>query len=746
MAGELGLSGWVRNSAAGVEIEVEGESSLVDQFPDRLARHLPAHASIDRTSGREVPVENGRGFCIKSSVTGDIDEPIAEIIPDLATCSGCLEEILDPSDRRYGYPFTNCTHCGPRFSIVQGLPYDRVNTTMEAFTMCGRCREEYESPSDRRFHAQPNACPDCGPQLSWLDGAGKVCFEREAALEQAALAIERGEIVAVKGIGGFHLFADAHNSGAIGDLRQRKHRPAKPLALMAPSLDWVRNQLELSALEADWLTSSAAPIVVLQRKATCTLPESLAPNNPGLGVMLPYSPLHHILMRRLGIPVVTTSGNRGDEPICIENVEAVERLSGLADGFLVHDRGIVRPVDDSVVWEAAGRRMFLRRSRGFAPAPISIEETMASVIALGGDLKNSMAVTEGGKVRLSQHLGDLASLETRMAFERHVEDFPILCGAKPRAIICDRHPGYHSQSVARMKTQRVVAVQHHHAHAVACAAENGIGANETFLGVVWDGTGYGEDGTIWGGEFLLCQGIDSQRYAWLRPFPLPGGEKAVVDPRFAALGCLHEAGIPVEETPLAEHLKPEERRIGQRMIDRGINTPRCSSAGRLFDAISALCGLCFKNEFEGQAPQALEFAASHDSSLAPYPLDFAAQSEGGEINWSPLVRSIVNDLKQSGVNSEVVSGRFHLSLAELIANVAVSSGCQVIALSGGCFQNRVLLELTIKFIKRAGLRPIWHQQVPSNDGGLALGQTVIASRRMSLKNNNHVPRHSRTAS
>ena len=732
LAGELGLAGWVRNSTAGVEIEIEGNVVAARGFPDKLMRELPPHASITRTNCWEIPVEKELGFTIEPSAIGGADKTVAEILPDLATCPECLKEVFDPADRRYGYPFTNCTHCGPRFSIAQRLPYDRVNTTMKGFEMCSCCSDEYESPSNRRFHAQPNACPDCGPQLSWLDASGSVQSSREFALEQAALAIECGEVVAIKGIGGFHLFADARNAKAITALRLRKHRPGKPFALMVPTLEAARELVEVSDMEANWLSSSAAPIVILKRRKTDSLPDSLAPGNPGFGIMLPYSPLHHILMRRLGFPVIATSGNRGDEPICTENDHAVERLRGIADGFLVHDRPIERPVDDSVIRKVVGGRLFLRRSRGFAPAPIPVPGLESSVLAYGGDLKGAIAVSGGNQVRLSQHFGDLASLESRKAFERNIEDFPALCGTKTEAVACDQHPGYLSHQLAHQVGQPVLSVQHHYAHAIACAVDSGISPDEEFLAVVWDGTGYGDDGSVWGGEFLHCHEAGFDRFAWLRPFPLPGAEKAVRDPRFAAFGCLFEAGISVSETSLASCLTAEELRIVRRMIEQKVNTPLCSSMGRLFDAVSALCGLCCENGFEGQAAMALEFAASPDSSIASYSLA-PALSESGEINWAPLLRAVVDDLGDARVDVSPVSRRFHLALAGMVVEVAKKAQCPIVALTGGCFQNALLLELTISALNRAGLQPIWHTHVPPNDGGLSLGQAVIASRQLSMQ-------------
>ena len=727
LAGQLDLAGWVRNSAAGVEIEIEGPPDIVESFPQQLGQQLPPHASITSSQQRKIPPVGERDFRIEHSDASVAGSAPAEVIPDLATCSDCLAEILDPTDRRYGYPFTNCTHCGPRFSIVLDLPYDRANTTMRKFEMCRSCSEEYSSPEDRRFHAQPNACPDCGPQLTWLDSSGQALAERADALDHAAVAIEEGQIVAVKGIGGFHLFTDARNAESIEQLRQRKHRPAKPFALMMPSLKMTREHLQVSEQQATWLTSAAAPIVLLHRRPECDLPAALAPGNPWLGVMLPYSPLHHLLLRRLAFPLVATSGNLGDEPICIDNDEAVERLNGIANAFLVHDRPIARAVDDSVMREAAGREMVLRRSRGFAPAPIAAPEIESSILAYGGDLKGTLAVADRGRVRLSQHLGDLASLESRRAYQRHLLDFPKLCHSEPQTIACDRHPSYHSRQLADGGQLPVVTIQHHHAHAIACATENGIAPDEQFLAVSWDGTGYGEDGTIWGGEFLLCRGSEFERFAWLRPFPLPGGEKAVRDPRFAALGCLHAAGINVEKTSLADKLSSEECRIGNSLIDRGINSPLTSSAGRLFDAVSALCGISCEITFEGQAAMTLEFAAAQAPQAAAYELSTTT----GEIDWTPLLHQVVKDLNQNGAAPATVAHRFHLTLAELIASTAKLAECETVALTGGCFQNALLLELSIASLQRAGLRPIWHRQLPPNDGSLAFGQAVVASRLIS---------------
>lgn len=737
LASELRLTGWVRNTEAGLELEIEGDPACIDEFLSQLTSARPSHASISQVSRHAIAVERTTGFRILPSASAPDDEASgAAILPDLATCPECLAEIFDPSDRRHAYPFTNCIHCGPRFSIVTARPWDRANTTMQGFRMCRACQDEYEAPDNRRFHAQPNACPACGPQLTWLDQSGSPRDRRSNALERAAREIEAGGIVALKGIGGFLLFADARSPEAIVELRERKCRPSKPFALMMPSITAAREEVEVDEHEARWLASAAAPILILRRRPGSRLPRQLAPGNPNLGVMLPCAPLHHLLMRRLGFPVIATSGNLGNEPICTDNVEATERLRNVADGFLVHDRPIARPVDDSIARLVEGDLMILRRSRGFAPAPIPVPGLKCPVLAAGGDLKNTIAVADHQQVLLSQHFGDLASPESQLAFARHLHDFPRLFDAAPDAIACDPHPGYHSQRRAHEAHLPMIRVQHHHAHASACAAENGLDAEEEHLAVVWDGTGHGDDGTVWGGEFLLCRGAGFRRFAWLRPFPLPGGEKAIRDPRFAALGCLHEAGIPLlESSPLARQLTAEELRIGAALIERGVQAPRTSSAGRLFDAVSALCGLCPASDFEGQAAMALEHAASQDPTLTGYPIDQIPISEGEPIDWAPILRSVVRDLLEGRAGACEISRRFHLALADLITKCAEKAMLPTVSMSGGCFQNVLLLELATDRLRNAGHKPVRNRQVPANDGGLAFGQAVVASRLLSPHNN-----------
>lgn len=726
LANQLELSGWARNATSGLEIEVEGDRSSLERFSNRLTTELPPHAEIAQLEQSEIPWIGNAEFRIETSSLEKERGASPEITPDLATCPNCLQEIFDESDRRYLYPFTNCVNCGPRFSIILETPYDRERTTMEHFKMCPLCREEFDSPQDRRFHAQPNACPACGPKLSWTDRCGSVLASRGDAIELASKSIEEGGIVAIKGIGGFHLLVDARSERAIQRLRERKGRKAKPLAAMFPSIEAARNYVNVSTKEAELLASPIAPIVVLNRLSECVLPESLAPGNPTLGVMLPYSPVHHILMRKLGFPIVATSGNLGEEPICTGNEEALSRLREVADGFLMHDRPIARPVDDSVVRVAAGREMVLRRSRGYAPKGISVAGARSSVLAVGGDLKNTIAVAQGEKVWLSQHLGDLSSLESRDAFEEQLVSFPELMGVEPKTIACDRHPGYHSRDGAKIRQLPQIDLQHHFCHAMACQAENGIDPEEKALAVVWDGTGFGDDMSVWGGEFLLCQNNSYERFAWLKPFLLPGGVKGVRDPRFAALGCLHEVGIELADTYLDKCLSTEEKAIGDKMLKRNINTMLCSSAGRLFDAVSALCGLELGNDFEGQAAMALEFAAREKPAESAYSIELAGRN--GAIDWTPILRRVIEDLNGGSEAAEGAPSRFHMTLGQLIVDVASASECSIVALTGGCFQNALLLESTIERLRKIGKKPIWHRLVPPNDGGLAFGQAVIASR------------------
>lgn len=786
LAAELGLAGWVNNSPQGVFIEVEGPHAALEQFLLRLEEDKPARSFIQSLESVWLDAAGYDGFEIRESETGGAKT--AFVLPDLATCPDCLREMLDPADRRYRYPFTNCTHCGPRFSIIEALPYDRANTSMRQFPMCPLCEAEYNDPHDRRFHAQPNACPVCGPYLElWpradfiqsTAGPGRrTGFEPPRplahghdALLSAAHVIRCGQIVAVKGIGGYQLLVDARNEAAVLRLRERKHREAKPFALMFPTLESVAACCEVSPLEARLLRSPEAPIVLLRRHPSSILhppssiSQAVAPGNPNLGVMLPSNPIQHLLMRELGFPVVATSGNLSDEPICIDEAEACDRLRDIADVFLVHNRPIVRHVDDSVVRVMLDREMILRRARGYAPLPVTLNaqpSTLNSqpVLAVGAHLKNSVALAVGEQVFISQHIGDLETEPANAAFRRVIADFEKLYGVSPELIATDLHPDYlstqfalerrlpprHSATDQRAGSEagapQVIPVQHHIAHVLSCLAENQVALPA--LGVAWDGTGLGLDGTIWGGEFFRVTGDNVERVAHLRPFRLPGGDQAVKEPRRAAVGLLYElfgaGAMSRTELPCVQALSLIERSALVGMLDRDLNSPFCCSVGRLFDAVASLVGLRHESRFEGQAAMELEYALEGIETTEHYDLSLAAAGSATVLDWSPLVAAVIAD-RQRGMAIGVISAKFHNALAEAIVAVAERIGESRVALSGGCFQNRYLTGRTVARLRAAGFQPYWHQRVPPNDGGIALGQIVAARRATAVASiTDHAPR------
>lgn len=761
LANELGLTGWVNNSPQGVFIEVEGTRNALEQFHSRLGTDKPPRSFIQSCEATWLDAAGYDGFVIRDSeVAGD---KTTLVLPDIATCPDCLHEIFDPANRRYRYPFTNCTNCGPRFSIIEALPYDRANTSMRGFRMCPACRAEYDNPTDRRFHAQPNACPVCGPQIELWPGnvppkAGEPprrLAHGNNALLAAAHVIRCGHIVAVKGIGGFHLFVDARNDTAVQRLREKKHREEKPFALMFPTIEGVKVVCEVSSLEERLVCSPEAPIVLLRKLGVphSSICPCIAPGNPNLGVMLPFNPLQHLLLAELGFPVVATSGNLSDEPICTDEFEALERLHGIADVFLVHNRPIVRHVDDSIVRVMMGREMMLRRARGYAPLPIEMRDANCEtgcVLAVGAHLKNSVALAVGDQAFVSQHIGDLETEPANHAFRRATADLPRLYDATPQIVAADLHPDYLSTQFAAEAVEKqgqlmpadgdqqdaptgLIHVQHHVAHALSCVAENEV--DLPVLGVAWDGTGYGTDGTIWGGEFFRITRDTAERVAHWRPFPLPGGDTAAKEPRRAALGLLYELFGPqvFERTDLTSlaALSSEELTTLKTMLEHRLNTPRCCSVGRLFDAIASLTNLRQKTRFEGQAAMELEFAIAHNSTetKASYPVGLQADGSMLVLDWQPLVAGILEDVSQMVATSEI-SARFHNTLAETIVSVAKRACCQRVALSGGCFQNRYLTERTVTRLHAEGFQPYWHQRVPPNDGGVALGQIVAARRQL----------------
>lgn len=738
LAGEVGVGGWVSNSAQGVLIEAEASSAKLDDFQTQLQTQKPPHSFIQRILVEAIPIIGTASFEIRES--NDAGSRSTVILPDFATCPECLQEIFDPSNRRYHYPFTNCTHCGPRYSIIERLPYDRPNTSMHVFEMCPRCRSEYENPLDRRFHAQPNACRHCGPQLSFWNAAGKVTAIRDGALLAAADAIRRGAVVAVKGMGGFQLLVDARDPAAVRRLRERKQRPAKPFAIMVPKLEMVKSICQLSSAERALLTSSEAPIVLLTRLLDDeTVCAEVAPGNPNLGVMLPYTPLHHLLMADLGFPVVATSGNLSGEPICIDEHEALERLKGIADVFLVHNRPIARPVDDSVVRIMADTECVLRRARGYAPLPIEFPDELPVMVAAGAHLKNTVAVSIGRQVFISQHIGDLETPEAVNVFKAAMKDLQGLYDQPPALVACDLHPDYRSTKLAQELAQQagtpLVRVQHHYAHVLACMTEHRL--TGPVLGIAWDGTGYGTDGSIWGGEFLRVSERAFERCVSLRPFRLPGGEHAIREPRRVALGLLYELyGQNLPNLPQLGFSTAELGLLKQALAGK-LNAPQTTSMGRLFDAAAALLGLRTHVSFEGQAAMDLEFSCQGVTTERSYPfivspLTLEEANGRSMINWNMLIEGMLADLAL-GCSIAEIAAVFHRTLVEMILTVAEQQQVEQVVLSGGCFQNKRLLEESVFHLRKAGFRPYWSQKVPANDGGIALGQIAAAQRELNSR-------------
>jgi hydrogenase maturation protein HypF len=723
-----GLAGWVGNSPEGVTIEVEGGSDGIAGLVEAIRRSPPGPARVAGVTMQAIAPCGEGGFSIRNSRADGARE--AQILADLATCDACLAEMRDPADRRYRYPFVNCTQCGPRYSIVEDIPYDRARTSMRRFALCAACQAEYDDPTNRRFHAEPNACPVCGPRLALWDRSGTVLGGGDAALRAAAAALRQGRIVAVKGIGGFHLLVDAGDEAAVLRLRQRKRREAKPFAVMFPSLAAVRECCRLAAVAEAVLCGPARPIVLLPWRGGDVAP-SVAPGNARLGALLPYAPLHHLLMAELGFPVVATSGNLSDEPIVIDEAEALRRLAGIADLLLVHDRPIVRPLDDSVAQIVCGEPQLLRRARGFAPEPVAAGDAVAGLLAFGGHLKATVALGHRGGVVLSQHLGDLDTVTGRAAHAAARADIVRLHDATPGRAVRDLHPDYASSRAAELSGLPVVAVQHHLAHVAACLAEHGL--EPPALGVAWDGTGYGTDGTVWGGEFLLLRRGAWRRLGRLRPFRLPGGEAAAREPRRAALGLLYAAfgdqAFAMSELPPVASFRPAELAVLRTALAHGVNAPLASSMGRLFDAVAALCGLRQRNRFEGEAAMALEQAAGNAGAERAYAFPLT-ETDGGEpeweLDWRPALRAMLADLA-AGADAGGVSARFHAGLAAAIAAAAARIGEPRVVLTGGCFQNARLTEAAVAALRNAGFQPLWHRTIPPNDGGIALGQVAWSS-------------------
>lgn len=729
LANRLQLAGWVRNTAQGVHIEVEGQADKLEQFLHAMQTQKPSHATIYTLEISWRPPAGAATFEILRSLSNMKSQ--AWILPDLSICSDCLKELFNPQNRRYLYPFINCTHCGPRFSILTALPYDRENTSMADFSLCPECHREFNDPGDRRFHAQPNACPVCGPHLSFYSPNTTCSKSDQLVLDKTAEALREGAIIAVKGIGGFHLMTDARNDESVKRLRFRKQRENKPLAVMFSEIAQVKRYCRVTNLEAEWLQSSQAPLLLLEKKQkSCfadQLAPSIAPDNPFLGVLLPYSPLHHLLMHFCGFPLIATSGNVAEETICIDNEEAIERLGTIADAFLLHNRRIVRHVDDSIGRMMAGQHMLLRRARGYVPMPISLAKELPDALAVGGQLKSTLAVSKKKQIFVSQHIGDLDSLPAWQTFQRIERDLSKLLSTVPGTITCDFHPDYRSTHFALSRTAHPVPVQHHLAHVFACMAENNIAP--PVLGVAWDGIGYGLDGALWGGEFFSIKSNHWLRFAHFPSFPLLGGEQAIREPRRCAAALLFqlegEKALQRDFFASTGLTKAQANNLFK-LYCSGRHQFHCTSVGRLFDAVASLTDLQQINLFEGQAAQKVEFCAMQrttDNQSFPFSL---ANHTPIKIEIESIIKAIL-DIKHSKHYKEIICKRFHNTLIEILLAIATRAACQQVVLSGGCFQNKLLVEAAIARLAQAGFTPIVHHCIPPNDGGISVGQLAALS-------------------
>lgn len=731
LAARHNLNGWVRNNSGNVAIEVEGPASAVQAFLDDLRPQAPPAARIEQVEVQFAAPKGYQGFKIHESEPQKGEyQPVS---PDIATCPDCRREIFDPSDRRFHYPFTNCTNCGPRFTIIEDIPYDRPLTTMRDFKMCPDCEREYKDPLNRRFHAQPNACPVCGPRLELVDSKGKR-VDCHDVIEKAAQLLKDGRILAIRGLGGFQLACDATNADAVALLRQRKHRPAKPFAVMLSTLSEVKRHCTVSPEEARLMESSEAPIVLVRwQRDSSNITAGIAPGLNYLGVMLPYTPLHHLLLRQAGVPLVMTSGNLSEEPIAKDNDEALARLKGIADYFVLHNRGIYARYDDSVFMVEGGQPVAVRRARGYAPYPIMLPYTSEQILACGAELKNTFCLTRDNHAFLSQHIGDMENEETLEHFESTVKLYRRLFRIEPQVIACDLHPEYlpskYAADIAAEKRLPLVRVQHHHAHIASCLAENKV--EGPVIGVAFDGVGYGTDGAIWGGEFLVADWRRFRRLGQLEYVPMPGGAAAIKKPYRMALGYLHTL-VPDARLPSALRVSAGEAKIIAKQIEQKVNCPLTSSIGRLFDAVAAIAGVRGEIDYEAQAAIELEMAVPVNldaSRFREYPYSIEAVAGVKTVRLGGLFRAVLDDVSHA-VPVPEISARLHVTVAQMTVEVcqqiAGESGLRRVALSGGVFQNRLLLRLTVEHLKGAGFEVLIHHLVPCNDGGVSLGQAAIA--------------------
>ncbi len=727
-ARDLGLSGWVRNTPAGVEVELQGESAALDRFRHALEHDAPPLAVITSVTDQELPPGPCAGFTILPSAGG---ERSVQIAPDCAVCPDCLRELFDPADRRYRHPFITCTNCGPRYSIVTGIPYDRPLTTMAPFPLCDACRAEYGDPADRRFHAQPVACPDCGPRLSLtlMDGTSLTGDQ----VESAAALLQAGKILAVKGIGGYHLATDACNGSAVAELRRRKKRDEKPFAVMVPDLATVHRLAHCDRTAEKLLTGPESPIVLLRRRDGIPVVDGVAPGSGYLGIMLPYAPLHHLLVRGRFTALVMTSGNLSDEPVVCRDDDARRRLAGIADAVLCHDREIHAKSDDSVLRVFRGEPLFIRRARGYVPRPVRLPGVQPQVLAVGGELKGAVCLTRGADAFLSPHIGDLQNAATFDAFRETIDHLASILEIRPQVCAHDLHPDYLSTGYATELALPGIAVQHHHAHMASCMAEHRLEGE--VIGVIFDGTGLGPDGTVWGGEFLSGGYTGFRRLGHFRQVPLPGGDAAVREPYRMALAHLFELyGAALFDLPLPvlETVPAGDRPLFLTMLERRLNAPLTSSCGRLFDGVASLLGLRTTVSHDAQAAMELEaLAEGGNPELPPYPFEIVEENGCRVIDFRPAIQRVVDALL-AGLATADIARRFHgtvaLASAELCRRIGDDTGLNRVVLSGGAFQNRLLAEGVCELLEARGFQVFTHRLVPPNDGGLALGQAVIAGR------------------
>jgi len=731
LAQQYDLNGWVRNTSGNVEIEVEGDEARLNRFLRDLKSEAPPMSRIENVEVSLAAPKGYTDFSIKESLSREGHYQL--VSPDIATCPDCKKEVFASDDRRYGYAFTNCTNCGPRFTIIEDIPYDRPKTTMRSFKMCPLCQREYDDPLDRRFHAQPNACPVCGPSLELVDREGKP-FECEDVINAAGQLLKEGKILAVKGLGGFQLACDATEDGVVTNLRERKRRPSKPLAVMMATIEDIERHCLVSKAERELLESPQAPIVLLRWKEGSNIAKTIAPKLNYLGVMLPYTPLHHLLMQEVGLPLVMTSGNLSEEPIAKDNDEALRRLKDIADYFLLHNRDIYARYDDSVYVVEGGKARALRRARGYAPYPIFLPFKSKQILACGAEDKNTFCLTKDEHAFLSQHIGDMENEETLEHFENTIELYRKLFRVEPEIIAYDLHPEYlatkYALELGAKEGLKLVPVQHHHAHIVSCMVENNI--EETVIGVAFDGTGYGSDGTIWGGEFLLADWKVFRRVGHLDYMPLVGGAAAIKKPYRMALSYLYTLlgeDFSLEGLPLS-NINPDELSVIKQQLKRKINSPLTSSAGRLFDAVSALVGVRGEIDYEAQAAIELEMLAADTMKVKAYPFVINGEEGRGVVGLTELWSALVSDVKNK-VSPSLISLKFHNTMAEITNEmcqlISKDTGIKRVALSGGVFQNRLLLKLTAAALQREGFDVLTHRLVPPNDGGISLGQAVIAN-------------------